>query len=186
MHGLVNSTSDVYEIFAWNSTLYTLAAYDEGMDYKHYKDRSLKELLEHIRTAALVVKKYHENGYLHLDLKPENIFILPETTQHILLFDFDSVISQKELWGDFGEGNVPAGYNSVTFNRRSSVSEYRMCCSDGFSAPEQEGGKIWEIGTQSDVYSLGAVLFYKLFGRTPGFEERKMREEFDFSDFLYQ
>ena len=43
------------------------------------------------------IQKYHENGYLHLDIKPNNIFIFPETAQHIQLFDFDSVITIEEL-----------------------------------------------------------------------------------------
>lgn len=146
IEGLVNSTSNVQELQFKNGTCYTICDFNEGIDYRKYKDHTLFELLKHIRTVAKVLKKYHERGYLHLDIKPENIFILPETAEHIMLFDFDSVIEME---------NLKHGFIRV------------ISYTAGFSAPEQVRGNLARIGTYTDVYSVGAVLFYKIFGEMP-------------------
>lgn len=161
--GLVNSTVNVSNFLFKNNTCYSVANFDEGRDYKNYVDASLIELLVHIKSLSIIISKYHLNGYLHLDIKPENILILPETGEHILLFDFDSMISFAELK-----------------NSRVTVSY-----SDGFSAPEQVQGRIDRIGTHTDIYSIGAVLFYKLFGRKVEFGDCILSAQYDFSKIKY-
>ncbi len=161
---LLNSTGTVSEIVQANGTLYSMLSYEEGQDYQQYQDVSLQEVLEHIKAVAQVIQKYHENGYLHLDIKPKNIFVFPETAQHILLFDFDSVIRMEELTN----GN------------------FRLAVSDGFSAPEQLQGKLDKIGVTTDIYALGAVLFYKIFGRTPTLHDCNLDATYNFSNMIYK
>ena len=43
------------------------------------------------------VKNHHDNGYLHLDIKPGNFLVIPETRQLVKLFDLDTVIPKKEV-----------------------------------------------------------------------------------------
>lgn len=142
--GFINSTIDSSGIFEFNNTVYIIMTLNEGMDYERYKDESLKEVLKHIKSLAILIKKYHDKGFLHLDIKPENIFVIPETTEHIYLFDFDSVINVDQLE-----------------NKRTMELSY----SEGYSAPEQIRGQIRNIGYHTDIYAIGAVLFYKIFGR---------------------
>ena len=158
--GLVNSTSNANELYEWNGTLYSMAAYDEGNDYRKHEDTSLKEVCEHVKAIAVVLQKYHTKGYLHLDIKPENVFVIPETREHVLLFDFDSVTTIAEL--------------------KENMC-YRLAYSDGFSAPELIRGRISQIGPQTDIYSLGALLFYKVFGRKPMLKEGSLGTSFDYS-----
>ena len=148
--GFINSTIDSSGIFEFNNTVYIIMTLNEGMDYERYKDESLKEVLKHIKSLAILIKKYHDKGFLHLDIKPENIFVIPETTEHIYLFDFDSVINVDQLE-----------------NKRTMELSY----SDGYSAPEQIRGQIRNIGYHTDIYAIGAVLFYKIFGRKPQQED---------------
>ncbi len=161
---LLNSTGTVGELFEANGTVYSILSYEEGKDYEQYQDACLVEVLEHIRAVAQVVQKYHENGYLHLDIKPENIFVFPETAQHIQLFDFDSVITMEEL-------------------KKENVY---IACSDGFSPPEQWQYKLDSIGQASDIYALGAVLFYKIFGRVPTSKDGNLDATYDFSNMIYK
>lgn len=156
--GLVNSTVNVIEIYYGNGTIYSVMDYDEGLDYKKIKDKNIKETLQRIRAVACVLEKYHEAGYLHLDLKPENILVLPETTELVRLFDFDSVIEKENI---------------------TKIIEKSIFCTPGFSAPEVITGNMEQIGEQSDIYSLGAVLFFKLMERCPGREEREINAVFD-------
>lgn len=163
--GLANSTINANDLLQENQTYYAMMSFDEGTDYRDYTDPTLKKLFEHIRSLAELIKKYHENGYLHLDIKPENIFVIPETEEHILLFDFDSVVTVEEL-----KKNAPL----------------RLPFSDGFSAPEQIQGKVEKIGCHTDIYAIGAVVFYKIFGRTPTLEDCKISARHDFSRMKYK
>lgn len=162
--GLVNSTGTVSEFLSANGTVYSLLSYEEGQDYSKYKDANLQEVLEHVLAVAKVLSRYHEHGYLHLDIKPENIFVFPETAQHIQLFDFDSVAKPEEI----------------------KKEGFRLSCSDGFTAPEQLQGRLDRLGPATDVYALGAVLFYKLFGRKPELKDGGLGAVYDFSGMLYQ
>lgn len=144
--GIVNTTSNAQYLLFANGTYYSICAFDEGEDYKNYQDNNLYETLKHVKALAEVIKKYHDNGYLHLDIKPENVLILPETKELIKLFDFDSVVRRDELLN----GSVQM-----------------MSYSNGFSAPEQKRGDVQRIGPWSDIFSIGAVLYVKMFDKLP-------------------
>ena len=144
--GLINSTADAMHLFSCHGTLYVVMDMVEGEDYRQDADENLQSLFIRMLALAKIIQKYHGIGFLHLDIKPENILLLPETRELIKLFDFDSLAEKEELrWG-----------------RKKKFS-----CSDGFSAPELVQGKQKKIGEATDIYSLGAMLFFKLFGRTP-------------------
>lgn len=143
--GLINSTIDTTELYRTNGTVYTVMRCVEGCDYGKAEDDSIKSVLTRVLALAKVLKKYHENGYLHLDVKPENIFIIPETKEHIVLFDFDSLISFDEL----KSGNVV------------------FSTSDGYTAPEVLHGQIRSIGVRADFYAVGALVYNKIFGENP-------------------
>lgn len=144
--GLINSTVDAVNIFSCHGTLYAVTDVVEGVDYRWDVDGNLQSLFIRMLALAKIIKKYHDIGVLHLDIKPENILLLPETREFVMLFDFDSLIKKEELQRE-GEG--------------------RFSYSDGFSAPELVQGNRKKIGEAADIYSLGAVLFFKLFGRVP-------------------
>lgn len=163
--GLSNSTVNTIEVIEQNNTYYAVMSFDEGNDYKNYHDENLKELLEHVKSLAVIIGKYHQNNYLHLDIKPENILVIPETSEHILLFDFDSIITINEL---IDNANLILSY------------------SDGFAAPEQVRGKINQIGFHTDIYSIGAILFYKLFNRKANLDDGKISSQYDFTKMNYQ
>lgn len=160
--GLTNSTVNAVDVISCNHTVYILLPMDEGIDYRYYEDQSLQELFRHMKSLAQIILKYHQKGYLHLDIKPENVLILPETPEHVILFDFDSVTAIGELQKNAG---IPY--------------------SDGFSAPEQMQGKIKKIGFHSDIYSIGAMLFFLLFGRKPCEADCRIASSYSFEKMRY-
>jgi NB-ARC domain./Protein kinase domain. len=162
--GLTNSTVDAVDLIETNNTFYTVMSVNEGCDFARHEDETLKGLLTHIMSVAKLLSIYHKNGYLHLDVKPENIFILPETEEHILLLDYDTVIKKEEL---------------------KRADKLTLSFSKGFSAPEQQRDKIKNIGEWTDIYALGATLFYKLFGTVPDFEHCRMNSIYDYSQMKY-
>lgn len=162
--GLINSTSDAANIFQYHNTWYVVMDCVEGTNYRSEVDDSLQSVLIRLRTLSKIIKKYHEHGLLHLDIKPENIYVLPETREHMMLFDFDSML--------------PA-------DQQERKSEDRMSFSDGFAAPELVRGKRDSLCEATDIYSIGAVLFYKLFGRKPTVMDTSLGSDYDFQTMKY-
>lgn len=163
-YGVMNSTVNIADKFSSNGTLYAVMNLDEGTDYQNYTDRSLVEILSHIKALATVINKYHSDGYLHLDIKPENVFVIPETAEHVFVFDFDSVCKIEDL-------------------RNKKI--VNLSYSEGFSAPEQVQGNITKIGPRTDIYAIGALLFFKLFNRKPTFDECRYSASFDYKEMSF-
>lgn len=144
--GLTNLTSNVFDRYEANHTVYIVSSYMEGSTLAEVELGTMSEAVRTVISVSKSVEKMHDHGYLYLDVKPENVLIFHETPDFIQLFDFDSVVP------------IDAGGN---------ITEYRISYSRGFAPLEQKAGKLSRIGRHTDVYSIGALLFYLLFGRTP-------------------
>ena len=90
--GLTNCTTNMLDIYAANQTLYVVSAYQEGMTLESLEPLTLKECLTLVRSTAEVIRRIHDHGWLYLDIKPENIFVLEGTHEIVQLFDFDSLV----------------------------------------------------------------------------------------------
>lgn len=144
--GLTNLTSNVYDIYEANNTVYIVSSYTEGNTLADTEIETLSAAVRTVLSVSKSIEKIHNNGYLYLDAKPENVLIYDETPDLIQLFDFDSV---------------------VPMNADKDITEYRISYSMGFAPVEQKTGKMSEIGKYTDIYSIGALLFYLLFDRAP-------------------
>jgi serine/threonine protein kinase/tetratricopeptide (TPR) repeat protein len=99
----------------------------------------------------------HERGIVHRDLKPSNVFLTPHGVK---LLDFGLARNDAELENSLG---------SVTALTRSGI----VLGTPRYMAPEQITGE--EVGTRSDLFALGAILFEMLAGR-PAFVGRNVVE----------
>jgi serine/threonine protein kinase len=105
-----------------------------------------------------IISAMHDSGYVYLDLKPENILVIRNAdkeaaqryTGEIKLFDFDTVARIDEL----------------------QSPDMVISASGDWSAYEQtHEGYRDDIGRSSDLYSLGAILFWLATGRPPSSNE---------------
>ena len=144
--GLTNLTSGVYDRYEANNTVYIVSSYMEGGTLADAEFETLSAAVRTIISVSKSIEKMHDNGYLYLDVKPENVLVYDETPDLIQLFDFDSV---------------------VPMDADRDITEYRIAYSKGFAPIEQKTGKMSQIGRHTDIYSIGALLFYLLFGRAP-------------------
>src|SRR5699024_6316570 len=115
---------------------------------------------------AKVIARIHEEGYLYLDLKPENIFTLTGTTEIVQLFDFDSLIPLSAFQND-------------------TINQYKIAYTRGFSELELQMGNLKRISKKTDVYSIGAILFYLLFGRAPTAMDAAMDAQYAYQNTKY-
>ncbi|WP_418722883.1 protein kinase domain-containing protein [Enorma sp.] len=136
-----------------NGTLYIInnASHGTTMDAA-FASMSVYQQLKALLRLGETLAAIHNAGYVYLDLKPENILCIKnpnddtQFTDDIRLFDFDSTLSLKEL----------------------SEDDVIVSGSGDWSAFEQtHPGHIHEVGIPSDIYSLGALLFWTLVGRPP-------------------
>jgi eukaryotic-like serine/threonine-protein kinase len=104
-----------------------------------------KQAARYVRDVARAIDHAHDKGVLHRDLKPANVLI--DTSDEIHVTDFGLA---KHIDGD----------SSVTGSGDALGTPHYM-------APEQAGGYSDRATRQSDVYSLGAILFAALTGRPP-------------------
>lgn len=163
----LNSTAMMQEIFEGNNTLYMIVNYNNGITYDMVEDETLHDIFQIGLTLAKTIGMYHKYGYLHLDIKPENILKLPETNELLILFDFGSVESIKNI---------------------KSKKVNKISYSEKWAAPEQLQRKINKICEATDIYSIGAVLFSKIMNRIPDVDDRKIfaNWKFDLKDSRYE
>jgi len=98
-----------------------------------------------LKTAAEAVEYAHQLGVLHQDLKPSNVLIGPG--ERLTITDF-GLAGWNEAGSNQAPGEIAPG-------------------AAGFLAPEQASVKCGLVGPASDVYGLGAILYYMLTGRAP-------------------
>ncbi|MBE5807260.1 MAG: hypothetical protein E7317_02845 [Clostridiales bacterium] len=150
--GLANAVAYSADIYEANGTVYTVSVYVDGSTFAAHQGDTLHECISLTLGTARALKRIHEAGYLYLDLKPENILTLKGSRDSVQLFDFDSMISAEAL---------------AQAIRSNDPSALRASYTRGYAPLEQQAGRLRQIGRHTDIYSLGAVLFFALWHRTP-------------------
>ena len=150
--------------FTCNNTLYSVMGYTGGRSLEeeirqlHGKEAAtrgtspldIQELellrsLKIIRGALQVLRAFHETGYLHLDVSPDNILLIGSgDRERVTLIDYNSVHTLSEI--------------------RSDSSAF-LSMKDGYTAPEVRLGQRSYIGPQSDLFSMTAVFWHCISGR---------------------
>ena len=99
---------------------------------------------------AEVLQYCHERGVFHRDLKPANVLI-DATGRPVLV--------------DFGLAKPDPGGNAAEVERLSLTGD--VLGTPEFMAPEQIDSRSGTIGAHTDVYGLGATLYFLLAGSPP-------------------
>lgn len=144
-----NNIIEIINFFEMNGTAYIVMPYEYGQTLSRYitieKDINEAELISIIEGVFSAVQVFHENGIIHLDLKPGNIWLRPNKEALILDFGTARVI------GDPVKSLQPPAYTR------------------GYAAPEQhrEFFQPARIGVWTDYYGLGATLYALLEKNSP-------------------
>jgi predicted Ser/Thr protein kinase len=104
-----------------------------------------REAAKLLVAVARAIHFAHEKGVLHRDLKPSNILIDEQGIPHVTDFGLAKQISDEP----------------------SLTKTGAILGTPAYMAPEQAAGNRGQVGPQSDVYSLGVVLYHMLTGRPP-------------------
>ena len=104
-----------------------------------------REAAEIVKKVAETVEYAHQKGIIHRDLKPANVLLDGQGQPKVTDFGL-----AKQLKGDSG-----------------LTGTGQILGTPSYMPPEQASGNLDQVGPQSDVYSLGAVLYCLLTGRPP-------------------
>jgi formylglycine-generating enzyme required for sulfatase activity/serine/threonine protein kinase len=142
----------VLEVFEANNTSYIVMEYIDGASLQeHVREHGAlpeKEARDYIRQVSAALDYTHGKQIIHLDLKPANILLRNDGT--IIVIDF----------GLSKQYNAEGEVNSTSVNP-AGVSE-------GYSPFELYSmGSLQKFYPASDIYSLGATLYFLVIGQTP-------------------
>lgn len=160
-----NFTVHVFDLFEANGTSYVAMDANDGLTFDKENFSSLEEILKTVKLLAYVVGEYHKSGYLHLDIKPSNFLVYPRPSEHIVLFDLDSVTAMD----DIANGIVKC-----------------IPYSKDWAATEQMLGKISKLCPATDIYSIGAILFQKIMGISVVNEDTGIFADWSFTGEMFE
>lgn len=192
------SMANQLDVFSQNGTSYVLISYSSPKTLATYRPESVKECVNLTMQVAYVLGNIHQQGFLYLDTKPDNVLIVDGFQKHVLLFDFHSLLPMGERCNpsaasgsNAGERcNSSAASGSAAMEPRNpsavSGSTMRISYTKGFAAVELQTARMKRIGPQTDVYGVGALLFYLLFGRAPGAPDCEEDARYDFGQMQYE
>ncbi len=127
---------------------YLVSEFVEGVTLSEYltaKRFSIKESARLIREICIALQHAHSQGVVHRDLKPSNIMLTPDGQPRIM---------------DFGVAKRNAGEITMTIDGQ-------ILGTPAYMSPEQAGGLSHQADAQSDIYSVGVILFQLLTGELP-------------------
>ncbi len=138
----------VMSVFELNDTAYMVMEFEEGSDLRDHlqkpsnaTEKALKAL---IRPISKGLAEIHRHGFVHRDIKPANILVRKDGSP--VLLDFGSARSSAQAGNDDHTALVSAGY--------SPLEQY-------------SGDGDQQQGPWTDIYALGAVLYFAITGSEP-------------------
>ncbi len=121
----------------------------------------LRKLLGRFVDVCNAVAYAHSRGVLHRDLKPGNIMLGKYGETLVVDWGLAKVKGRDEDARVEGEATLkPRSGSSIAPTQMGSAIG-----TPAYMPPEQAAGKLGELGPASDVYSLGATLYYLLTGQ---------------------
>ena len=137
----------VARFFEANNTAYIVLEYEHGQPLTSWRKKNAsipeRDLLNLLLPLLDGLATVHASGYLHRDIKPDNIYVRDEDGSFLLL--------------DFG-----AAQHATT----SAINELSYVCTPGYGPIEQLSvGQ--NQGPWTDIYALGATLYWFTTGQRP-------------------
>ncbi|UCH94512.1 MAG: protein kinase [Candidatus Aminicenantes bacterium] len=141
----------VYDLFEDRGRYLLVMEYIDGKNLyqvlKDSGDKGLKEyeVIKYMIQVSKGLKEIHRRGIVHLDLKPKNLMLAREGEIKILDFSISKMTDEliKPRTHAYAEGTLP------------------------YMAPEQLSENYGKKNEQTDIWSMGATMYFLLSGRYP-------------------
>ena len=163
----------IHEVGEHDGQPYFSMDYVEGQDLGELvRERPLgaHQAARYLKTIAEAIHYAHQRGTLHRDLKPSNVLIDANDQPRITDFGLAKRFVEPEVESQAaGATPVPAvrAAASRIDPRLDLTLTGQVLGSPSFMSPEQASGQRSRIGSATDIYSLGAILYHLVTGRPP-------------------
>ena len=147
----------IHEIGETDGTHYIASEYIQGETLHALLQQSvldLKTTLDIAIQVASALNAAHKAGIIHRDVKPENVMIRPDGLVKILDFGIAKLSARKPDATD---------EEAATALKQQGTSPGVIIGTANYMSPEQARGK--EVSAQSDIFSLGIVLYEMVTGQ---------------------
>jgi serine/threonine protein kinase len=136
---------------------------------------SVNRALELLLRVCDVMGHAHNRGIIHRDLKPSNVLV--GAFGDVRVIDWGSAHVLKKARKNFEEPFARFNYPPIQTDREDAVGgdpdSIHATAKSGlpmttlFTPPELLSGELNQIGLQTDIYSMGVMLYELLSGRSP-------------------
>lgn len=136
----------IYEVGTLHGLVFYTMAYIEGQSLAGVVAEGALDPIEAARIVHKLcdaVQYAHEEGVYHRDLKPANVLI--NANGHPVIIDF--------------------GLAKFAHRDNALTATGQILGTPAYMAPEQATGRASDIGPESDVYSMGAILYFLCAGQ---------------------
>jgi tRNA A-37 threonylcarbamoyl transferase component Bud32 len=145
-----------------DGTFYYVMEFLPGMNLaeliRRYGPMPASRVIHLVRQACDALQEAHEVGLVHRDIKPANIFAAVRGGQ----YDVAKLL-------DFGLAKPVANLEEDQITQEGTITGSPL-----YMSPEQAIGDR-EPDARSDIYAMGAVIYYLLTGKPPFDDERPMK-----------
>jgi len=150
---------DVLYYFEADETAYMVMEYEQGQSLttvlKNGKMTTEAELLKILPPLLSGLQAAHQAGFLHQDIRPDNIYLRDEDQSPVLL-----------------------GFGAARYSLGSRSGNLNLVVSPGYAPFEQYEPKKDNQGPWTDIYALAAVLYRIISGKLPlEASERHLKNE---------
>ena len=141
------SVTDRLQYIVMEYVNYIVMEYVNGMTLRQYLNErggrlTSRETVHFISQILQALDHAHRNGVVHRDVKPQNIMLLDSGQLRMM---------------DFGIARISRAENQLLAGKAMGSVHY--------ISPEQARGEV--TGPQSDIYSVGVMMYEMLSGRLP-------------------
>lgn len=156
------NVAKLYELCEIGGENIIVMEYVEGANLRHYLADPIppERALEIAIQIASALAASHAVGVVHRDIKPENIVIGPDWRVKVLDFGLAKLIEP------IGEGaiQIPGG-KRIDLTVDMSTELGALIGTPAYMSPEQIRGA--DVDAQTDIWSLGVLLYETFSGRMP-------------------
>ncbi|MCA1600322.1 MAG: protein kinase, partial [Acidobacteria bacterium] len=148
----------IHEIGENEGEHYIVSEFIEGTTLREVltqSQMSFGEVLDVSIQIAGALSAAHEAHLVHRDIKPENVMVRPDGYVKVLDFGLAKLVAQEK--------NPFIGLEDGT--TRNQTAKGVILGTVNYMSPEQAKGD--EVDEQTDIFSLGAVIYEMIAGKTP-------------------
>ena len=148
----------IHEIGENEVAHYIVSEFIEGRTLREVltqSQMSLEKVLDLSIQIAGALSAAHQAHLVHRDIKPENVMVRPDGYVKVLDFGLAKLVEQ--------ENKPPIGLEDET--TRHQTAKGVILGTVSYMSPEQAKGE--KVDEQTDIFSLGAVIYEMIAGKTP-------------------